>query len=228
MMTCLSDEVLDDYLDGRLAAAERAQVEMHLDRCRECQGRLADVRDMLDRLHRMPVPEPDMRLFHQAIASARAMDEERNAHRRRRWRNAGWALAAGVVLMIVLNAPLPNRGHVGDGVPGLTIALHEVREVSLAIDSPRHLDNAVFSVSLPEGIELAGYPGQREITWTGHLEAGSNLLVLPLKAEAGKGGAIVTSVSHVDHRSTFVLNTIVTSAEAISAPSSKASANVVM
>ncbi len=58
---------------------------------------------------------------------------------------------------------------------------------------------------LPPGIELAGYPGQHEVSWEGRLEAGSNLLVLPIRALAGSGGDIVTRIQHTEREKTFIV-----------------------
>jgi hypothetical protein len=204
-MDCLSATTLDDYLDGRLADGEAAAVQAHAAGCAACQGRLARELGLRESLSRLPAPEPDMRVFEQAMARAAGAE----AARWRR-RSAGWALAASVVLVVALSAYLPGRAPSEADIPGLSIALHEVREVSLAVESPRRLDDATFKVVLPEGIELAGYPGRREVSWTGSLESGRNLLVLPLRAEAGRGGDVVTSISQLDRTKTFVINMSVT------------------
>ena len=39
------------YLDGELAAAQRARLERHSEECRQSRGLLRDLRRMLDRLH---------------------------------------------------------------------------------------------------------------------------------------------------------------------------------
>jgi len=206
-MQCPSESRLDDFLDGRLAGGEAAEVEIHAEGCTACRHRIAGEMRLRQRLRALPMPEPDMRVFEQAIARAAA-----SAAIRRRWTGGGWALAASIALVIAVAGYLPRHGSIDqDGIPGLTIALHEVREVNLAVESPRRLADATFTVVLPPGIEMAGYPGRREITWKGDLEPGKNLLVLPLRAEAGAGGEIVTSITHIDRTKTYVVNLTVDS-----------------
>ncbi|MDR2877346.1 MAG: zf-HC2 domain-containing protein [Chromatiales bacterium] len=77
----------------------------------------------------------------------------------------------------------------------VTVVLDQESEITLALESGHRVDDATFTVELPEGIELTGYPGAREITWTGHLEFGKNLLVLPIKAQTSNGGDIVAHIS---------------------------------
>lgn len=202
-MNCLSVEVIDDYLDGLLGSHERAAVEAHASSCAACQGRIVRERDLREQLRGLPVPPPDMRVFERAIA--RAAEQER-ARRSRRGRTVGWALAASVVAAIGVSLQLQNQAPRDQDLPGVTIALHGEHEVDLSVESARRLDGATFTVRLPEGIELSGHPGQREIRWTGDLEPGQNLLALPLRAEAGRGGELVALVTHLERSRVFVLN----------------------
>ncbi len=54
----LSPEVRDRYLDEELAASERERVRSHLAGCARCRREVAVYRSLLDRLDRLPVPEP--------------------------------------------------------------------------------------------------------------------------------------------------------------------------
>jgi len=47
---------MSDYLDGELAARGRARIERHVGACSECRTVLVELRLVIDRLHRMPVP----------------------------------------------------------------------------------------------------------------------------------------------------------------------------
>jgi hypothetical protein len=55
-----------------------------------------------------------------------------------------------------------------------------VRNISLAIDSDRAVSTVTFTIELPAGVELDGYPGQSRLSWQGQLQAGLNRLTLPL------------------------------------------------
>lgn len=101
--------------------------------------------------------------------------------------------------------------------PDIVLALNEERELSLALESQQRIEEATFIVVLPEGVELSGYPGQREITWIGSLESGKNLLVLPLRAQAGSGGELAAHIMHTERRRSLILH-----AEVITPPATPA------
>lgn len=200
-MNCIDvTRLLDDWLDGELSAEASSAVETHATACPACRTRLARERALLDRLRRLPAPEPDDALFERAIATAIGRDHQ---HRRRWWLGIGGALAASLVLVIGLNVQ-PHAPEL-PAIPGLSIMLHEEREITLVVESSGGLDSATFTVVLPPGIELAGHPGQSEISWEGRLEPGKNLLVLPIRAEAGNGGNVVTHIRHTDREKTFTV-----------------------
>jgi hypothetical protein len=85
------------------------------------------------------------------------------------------------------------------------IALNQAREVSLVFESEHAMENARFTIQLPEGVEVSGYPGQRELSWEGGLAQGKNLLVLPVEAHSGHGGELVAVVTHTGKRKNFAL-----------------------
>lgn len=188
---------LDDYLDGLLAADERAAVEGHVKGCRDCSTLLATELRLRRALRQLPAPEPSEIFLDRAIARAAAQ--------RQRWFTPGLALAASVTLLVSANLLLKPATTPVQDIPGLTITLNQVREVSLVFDSEYAMENARFTIQLPEGIELSGYPGQREIIWEGALAPGKNLLVLPVEARSGRGGELIANVAHTGKRRNFIL-----------------------
>jgi len=208
---------LDDYFDGCLSPAERAELEGHARACGRCADAVARERALRERLRRLPAPAPDLGRFEQAMAAAA---EAEHLQRRKRWMTAGGAMAAAMVLMIGfgLEPPLedPAPGAIPPlaevttpaaappstavEAPRLTMALNEEREIRLALESKHVLEDATFTILLPEGIEIRGFPGLREVSWVDRLEPGTNLLVLPLTARAGDGGEVTAHVTHVERR----------------------------
>ena len=83
------------------------------------------------------------------------------------------------------------------------MALEEPRIVNLVFSSDTELDDAVLTVSLPQGIEIEGFAGQREITWMTSLQAGKNILPLKLVATASYGGELLARLEHEDRDRTF-------------------------
>jgi anti-sigma factor RsiW len=47
---------MSDYLDGELGSSRRTRLERHVRDCPECGRLLADLRRILDALHRLPSP----------------------------------------------------------------------------------------------------------------------------------------------------------------------------
>lgn len=97
-----------------------------------------------------------------------------------------------------------------DEALAIAVALHEEREIGLELESQRRIEEATFTVQLPEGLELAGYPGQREIRWHGHLESGRNLLVLPIRVQAGRGGELIAHIADTERERSLTLRMEVT------------------
>jgi hypothetical protein len=85
------------------------------------------------------------------------------------------------------------------------MTLEEPRTVNLVFASAAALDAATLTVSLPDGIELAGFPGQTQITWQTSLVEGKNFLPLELIALSPAGGEVLARLEHDDRDRTFRL-----------------------
>lgn len=164
-------------------------------------------RQLLRLLKDYPVARADSGFYDRALA--RAVHTGTRSERLR-WIMAGFgsAVAAGIVLLVVNgwffaqpNVPAPDDG----ALPGISIALMEPSTVRLMFAAREPLDNATLSVRLPHGIELAGFPGQQEVSWVTSLAAGRNVLPLELIATSSAGGEVVARLEHKDRNRTFRL-----------------------
>lgn len=158
-----------------------------------------------------PTPEPSAGFYEQALARA---THEGSRRQRNRWIMTGFgsAVAAGFALWFIGGFFLatPDGSVTGPGIPGVTMTLEEPRIVNLVFASATALDSATLTVTLPDGVELAGFPGQREIKWQTSLNEGKNLLPLELVAVSPKGGEILARLEHKDRDRTFRLRIDVT------------------
>jgi len=93
-------------------------------------------------------------------------------------------------------------------------ALEQSRTINLIFSSATALDSATLTVSLPEGIELVGFPGRREISWETSLQAGKNLLPLKLIALTPTGGELLARLEHDDRNRIFRLHVVVSQVKA--------------
>jgi hypothetical protein len=163
-------------------------------------------RAILALLEDYPAAEPDAGFYDRALARA---THEGTRRQRNRWIMTGFgsAVAAGIVLWMVSGVffTAPDVSQPEATIPGIALTLEEPRTINLVFASKSALDAATLTVSLPEGIELAGFPGQREIAWQTSLVEGKNLLPLSLIAVTPAGGEVLARLEHDDRNRTFRL-----------------------
>ena len=121
----------------------------------------------------------------------------------------GGAIAAGLAIWVLAGVLLQSPTLPEAGVPQVTMALEEPRTVNLVFSSASELIDATLTVSLPAGLELAGFEGQSEVTWTTSLSKGKNLLPLKLIATTPQGGELMATLRHEDDDRTFRLQVTV-------------------
>jgi len=162
--------------------------------------------EILSLLRDYPMAEPAAGFYDQALARA---THEGTRRQRNRWILTGFgsAMAAGIVLWVIggflLATPVVPQPEAT--IPGIALTLEEPRTINLVFASKSALDKATLTVTLPDGIELAGFPGQREIAWQTSLVEGKNLLPLELIALTPAGGEVLARLEHGDRNRTFRL-----------------------
>lgn len=153
-----------------------------------------------------PMPDAEAGFYDQALVRA---THEGTRRQRNRWLVTGFgsAMAAGLALWMigVVFLATPELPSVEPQIPGVTMTLAEPQTVKLIFASAEALDSATLTVQLPDGIELSGFPGQREVTWQTSLAEGKNLLPLKLIATSPIGGEVHATLVHNDRGRTFRL-----------------------
>jgi len=153
-----------------------------------------------------PMPQADAGFFDQALARATVQGSRQQ---RNRWVMTGFggAIAAGLAIWMLgglLMTP-PELPDASTSIAEVTMALEEPRTVNLVFSASEAMDAATLTVSLPDGVELAGFPGQREISWETSLSEGRNLLPLKLIAWTPAGGELLARLEHKDRDRVFRL-----------------------
>jgi len=162
--------------------------------------------EILALLKDYPMPEATADYFDQALVRA---THEGSRRQRNRWLMTGFgsAIAAGLALWMMGGFFLttPELPQVDPTIPGITMTLAEPRTINLVFASAEPLNAATLTVQLPPGIEISGFPGQREVTWETSLTAGKNVLPLKLIATSPQGGEVFATLRHDDRGRTFRL-----------------------
>ncbi|NOX76074.1 MAG: hypothetical protein GXP17_05565 [Gammaproteobacteria bacterium] len=223
-------KAIDDYRDGgpgfESGAAQRNRCDQHLQDCRQCAERLSQHDALQQALRAMPIPEPSLGFAERALRMAAEQNPvqqhqgdgglRRGAGDHHQHRHHGFmmgfgsAVAAALALWVVVGLfPQPMPGDaptVAEDVPVVTIALNEQRDIKLAFFSDHPLKGARISIQMPENVALAGFPGQRELSWETNLAQGDNLLRLPVVATGAAVGELVARIEYGDQYKVLRVN----------------------
>ena len=211
-MNCkLITDQLDDYLDGALADPEVRSLEAHVSNCAPCRTTVDDerqLRDMLRDYGESTMPQAEAAFYDRAIARAA---QEGTRRQRNRWVMTGFggAVAAALALWIVSGVFFTTPDVTEPTIPSVTMALEQPQTLNLVFAAAEPLEGATMTVVLPDGIEIDGFAGQREITWMTSLKAGRNYLPLTLVATSSSGGEVMATLRHEDYDKTFRLQVTV-------------------
>ena len=152
-----------------------------------------------------PMQDATPEFFDKAVLVAARKGAQRQ---RNRWLLTGFggAIAAGIVAWLIGGMMLTTPDSVAPEIPGVAIAIEQRQQIDLVFASSRQLNGAILTVELPEGVELAGFPGQRSVSWETALDAGRNHLPLTLIATQAVDDAIVVArLEHENRSKTFEL-----------------------
>ena len=154
------------------------------------------------------MPQQDAAFFDQSMARA---TQNGLSRQRNRWVMTGFggAMAAALAIWMIGGMFFNTPEVVDPAVPGVTMALEEPKTLNLVFSSAVALADATMTVMLPQGIEIEGFKGQREITWMTSLKEGRNVLPLTLIATSPQGGELLATLRHEDDDRTFRVQVII-------------------
>lgn len=184
--------LLDEHLQGTLDATLCSALEAHLATCDACAAERSFLQALRRDLRALPVPPPREGFEARVLATLRAAQPPQAPLRRKPAAFAyPFALAAGLLLAL---------GFFGAGTPVPEFDPAAGEPLRLVFNSDAALRDVQFELELPEGVELEGYPGERRVVWRSDLDAGSNLLELPVRAVGGEGLLTATLVHGTEVR----------------------------
>lgn len=200
MMNCeQTNSFLDDYQDGYLDEGQRQELEAHLSSCPDCQKDLENRNSLLKGLRELPVPRPSPGFEERVFRNARQGSRTHTGF------SAGFgsAVAAGLLVWFAIGFWHPAERTEGSGLSVVVMQVEQPREVSLAFNVPHAIKDVTFRIELPEGIEIEGYPAQRELVWVDQLPKGRNVMNLNLVARQGVDGELLAHIQHGDKEQVF-------------------------
>lgn len=186
----------DDYFDRLLTEGERSEVEAHLGVCEKCMRDYDAEQALRTALAELPAPGMSSRFSGNAFAGAR--NERRNRTRRAGFLSACGAMAAALVVWVLVGLPIHNPTPTLTQDIADTLLVNETKNINLLLNTPRPLEKAMITIVLPDHIALAGYPEQRELSWQADLNAGKNLLTLPLVGTSEGVVAVIARIQYQD------------------------------
>ena len=213
-MSCNEIRVdLPAFINNELSAPARDRVQGHIAACPACTEWLASERALNRALQeQFSVPSPSPGFHNRVLSSARYSENSKSG-----WSHGalGGAIAAALALGIGLGVFLQPGGVTdSEGVvvavsesatdePAIGISEPVEKVVRLAFHSGEALENVTLTLELPPNVEVASWPGQRELSWQVSLDAGENILSLPLKLLFPGSGELVARLNTGDRQKTF-------------------------
>ena len=198
---------LDDYVDDQLDSQTAATLNTHVDGCPDCQQRLAHEQSLRKLLKDYgDMATADAAFFDAALVKAARVGQRQQ--QKRSWLTGfGSAVAAGLALWVVSTIWFTTATDeiVETPLPVIAMTVEQPRTVNLVFSSASALDEATLTVSLPDGVEIAGFEGQQEITWATSLREGKNLLPLQLIGTLPTSGVLMATLRSGDDDRTFRL-----------------------
>ena len=168
-MNCIDiEQRLDDILDSRLSNADQLALETHVSICDQCAAKLAEARSVSAGLSRLTIEEPSADFESRVFSKVRQHYQDKHENKFSTW--AITAVAASLSIWLIANVFLPmNRFVDTDTIP---IAFNQTSTVRLMFESQKSLQQVTLSIDLSEGVELNGYPGQKQLTWKNEFKTG--------------------------------------------------------
>ncbi|KAA1170734.1 anti-sigma factor [Marinobacter salinexigens] len=190
------------YLYDELPETRAVSVERHLRACSGCSQALQAEHQLKEALYsRARIPAPSDGFSQRALAAATG----RSRSSERRWSHGVLAGAVAAAMAFGMAVGVLFNGEAVSNHPAVAeqSLVPVERMVRLAFNAGEPLDNVTLTLELPPHVELAAMPGLHEVSWQVSLDAGENVLSLPLKVLFPGSGELVAHLDAGDRQKTF-------------------------
>lgn len=196
-MTCNNFKLLwTEWHEGYLSELNAMRLHWHMEACPQCRKYDRQMLTLVNGLNTLPEPEP---LTEES--TVRLIARARIGHRQRHGGSffQTWTLAASLIVAFIGGGLFWSHMHsrelqvpaasLPETVAPVKLVPNRIQTVRLVLEAKRNIPGVTFTIDLPDGVEIAGYPGQQRLSWEGHLDKGRNGLALPLIARPPGPGA---------------------------------------
>ncbi len=195
---------LHNYLDTAPLGTPPPEVLEHLSHCAACRKTWMLGRETLKILQMLPEPPVPYAFAERVLAFTRRPGEPRHHGAAK-----GWALALAALLLLGIGigialqwAAAPTAGY-QLRAGAILVPADTATVVRIALDAAHPLHHVDFIVNVPQGMQLQGHPGERQVAWSGELAQGRNVLNLQLVAEPGTAGTLETVLHYAGRDNIF-------------------------
>ncbi len=202
-MKCQQVDVnIEHFLDSQLPILQHDAISAHIKTCGTCYTKLTKEKDLRHALKNLPVEDVNPDFLKEAMQKA-----HHNHKPEQKYFISGFtsAIAASLVVWFLSSNTIATAPE-NNQFPLISMALNKTRTVQMIFDSPGDFKAVKFNLKLPEGFEIAGYPGQKELDWRVDIKKGSNILTLPLIALTVGKGDLVARIAHINKSKSFRLH----------------------
>jgi anti-sigma factor RsiW len=190
---------LDDYLDKTLDLSDAQAFDAHLQSCSECQQLLKESNSLILALQNLPVDEADAGFEERVLKKVHRQFP--NQGNKRFFTGFATAMAASLALWFASTVYIPEMPDTQS--PTIQLAVNDAYTVNLKFEAPANLSDVTLSITLPEHVEITGYPGRKAIIWKTTLDKGSNVLALPVMAINNGQGELIAHLQYGDKSKSF-------------------------
>jgi len=194
---------LYDYVDGYLPSAQRNLIHNHLLSCQQCANTVLEQQELTRSLQSLAMPELPEEFNEHALTHAVNFHE--NTQKTKYFSITNMAIAASVFFAATTGFLLTQQPTQTPLVEMVAENKNEVHgeHLNLVFNSPKALSNVTFTVILPENVEMMGHPGKKRVVWSSQLQAGQNLLSLPIIAKEKSTGTLITIIDYENNSKMF-------------------------
>ena len=201
------DNLIDEYLEHTLDEKSLSDFDRHVAGCHRCARQLENAQALLAGLSSMSVPAPAPGFEQRVFARVRRQYQEQSGHGSFFRFATGFATAsvAGLAILFASYVWLPQSSPVQDETASqmIDVAINQGSTIRLVFEAEQALKAVNLTIDLPSNMEVEGYPGHHQLSWTTSLEKGQNVLALPVIALDPGQGELIAKLDYGDKHKEF-------------------------